>query len=59
MRNRIRSEIGHRLRVFSWLHPAGRPFRVPQGREDAPDRRMSWLGPDLLFDPRTGRIQAL
>lgn len=59
MRNRIRSEIDQRLRELSWLHVPVHRTRSPQSRENEPERRMTWVGPDLLFDPRTGCIQAL
>jgi len=59
VRNRIGSEIDQRLRELSWLHVPAHPTRFSRGRESALGRRMTWLGPDLLFDPRTGCIQAL
>lgn len=59
MKNRIRSRIVQRLRELSWLHVPGHPVRVWLRRERTPGRRMTWLGPGLLFDPRTGCIQAL
>ncbi|HET6340592.1 MAG TPA: hypothetical protein VFG78_00225 [Gemmatimonadota bacterium] len=55
----IRSRIDQRLRKLSWLHVPAHPIRFRLRRESAPRRRMTWLGPGLLFDPRTGRIQAL
>jgi hypothetical protein len=59
MRNRIRTKIVQRLRKLSWLHLPVPPIRFRLRRASAPGRRMTWLGPGLLFDPRTGRIQAL
>lgn len=59
MKTRIRSRIDQRLRELSWLQVPTHRVRVWLRRERAPGRRMTWLGPGLLFDPRTGCIQAL
>ncbi|MGH7587911.1 MAG: hypothetical protein ACRELU_04905 [Gemmatimonadota bacterium] len=59
MRNRIRAKIDQRLRERSWLHVPAHPVSFRFRRKSMPGRRMTWLGPGLLFDSRTGRIQAL
>lgn len=59
IRNRILSGIDHRLRDLFRVCIAAHRTRFPRGRETPRDHRMTWLGPGLLFDPRTGRIQAL
>jgi len=58
MRNRILSGIDQRLRDLFQVFVSAHRARFPRSRETR-NRRMTWLGPGLLFDSRTGRIQAI
>jgi hypothetical protein len=59
MMSRIRSKIVKRLHELSWLHVPVSTARFRSRRMAATARRLTWLGPGFVFDPRTGRIQAI